>query len=72
LHAYDATNIGTELYNGRGHNSSPYHTGLPIKFATPTIFNGKVFAGARNEGNNGGTVDVWGLCSETASHTCIE
>jgi hypothetical protein len=73
LHAYDATNIGNPtLYNGRSHNSSPFHTGYPIKFTTPTIFNGKVLAGARNETNTGGTVDVWGLCSENPSRTCLE
>jgi hypothetical protein len=44
----------------------------PVKFATPTVFNGKVFAGARNEGNNGGTVDVWGLCSENPGGVCLE
>jgi hypothetical protein len=73
LHAYDATNISSpvELYNGRNHNTSP-HTGYPVKFATPTIFNGKVFAGARNETNTGGLVDVWGLCSENPSRTCLE
>jgi hypothetical protein len=73
LHAYDATHISNTipLYNGRGHNSSP-HTGYPIKFTTPTVFNGKVFAGARNETNTGGIVDVWGLCSETPSQMCLE
>jgi len=71
IHAYDATNISTELYNGRLHNTNPA-TGYPVTFGTPTIFNGKVFAGARDVTNTSGIVDVWGLCSETPSHTCIE
>jgi len=45
LHAYDATNLASELYNGRNQNlNNP--TGYPRKFITPTISNGRVFVGA--------------------------
>ncbi len=54
LHAYDPTNLGTELYdsnqaaNGRDHFSDN-------KFVTPTIANGKVFVGTQT------SVAVFGL-----------
>jgi hypothetical protein len=48
LHAYDATNLGTELYNSN-QNSSRDNPGLSIKFATPTIADGHVFVGAENQ-----------------------
>jgi FG-GAP-like repeat len=40
LHAYDATNLANELYN-TGQNSP----GGSVKFAVPTIANGKVYVG---------------------------
>ena len=70
LHAYDATNISSELYNGRMYNSGP-PTGYPVTFGTPTVFDGKVFVGARDATNTSGIVDVWGLCSESPSG-CLE
>jgi uncharacterized protein (TIGR03437 family) len=48
LHAYDATNLGSELY--RGSVGGSY-----IKFSTPTIANGKVYVGTGN------SVAVFGL-----------
>ena len=48
LHAYDATNLGTELYNSN-QNSSRDNPGLSIKFATPTVADGHVFVGAENQ-----------------------
>jgi hypothetical protein len=67
LHAYDATNLGTEFYNGRGLNpNNP--TGYPRKFTTPTISNGKVFVGAITDTTaTVGVVDVYGLCSNNAN-----
>ncbi len=47
LHAYDATNIGTELYNSE-QNSGRDRVGLAIKFTVPTIADGQVFVGAEN------------------------
>jgi hypothetical protein len=66
-HRFD---LSTELYNGRLHNTNPA-TGYPVTFGTPTIFDGKVFAGARDVTNTSGIVDVWGLCSESPSG-CLE
>jgi len=49
LHAYDATNLATELWNSGG------TAGLPVKFTVPTIANGKVYIGTATE------ISVFGL-----------
>lgn len=55
LHAYDATNLATELYNSNQAASGRDQFGDGNKFITPTIANGKVFVGTTN------SVAVFGL-----------
>ena len=57
LHAYDATNLGNELYNSNQAPAGRDQFGAGNKFITPTIANGKVFVGTTN------SVAVFGLLS---------
>ena len=52
LHAYDATNLGTEFYNSSKVAADSF---ADNKFVTPTIANGKVYVGTPN------SVAVFGL-----------
>ncbi len=54
LHAYDAVNVGRELYN-TGQNPTRDQGGLLVKFNVPTIANGKVYVPTL------GQLDVYGL-----------
>ena len=49
LHAYDATNVATELYNSNmAGTRDQFATTANCKFVTPMIANGKVFVGTAN------------------------
>ncbi len=57
LHAYDATNLGSELYNSNqaANGRDQFTTNSNCKFVTPMIANGKVYVGTA------GAVVVFGL-----------
>ncbi len=55
LHAYDATNLATELYNSTQATGSRDQFGAGNKFITPTVAGGKVFVGTTN------SVGIFGL-----------
>lgn len=54
LYAYDATNLANLLYSS-SQNSTRDNAGLSVKFAVPTVANGKVYIPGRN------AISVFGL-----------
>jgi len=55
LHAYDASNLATELWNSAQATNNRDRAGNAVKFVPPTIANGRVYVSTRTE------VDVYGL-----------
>jgi len=58
LHAYDAGNLATELYNSNQAAGSRDHFGSASHFGTPMIANGRVYVGTTN------SVAVFGLIGQ--------
>jgi hypothetical protein len=49
LRAYDAINLANKLYSSPASATDPMAAGLAVKFAVPTVANGKVYVGTQGE-----------------------
>ena len=73
LHAYDATDVASEIWNSTQGTGNA--AGNAVKFAVPTVANGKVYVGTRGNNIGGvtssttipGELDVYGLYSAANS-----
>jgi len=59
VHAHDATNVAIELWNSTQAPNNRDRAGNAVKFAVPTVSNGKVYVGTSTE------LDVYGLLGTT-------
>ncbi len=61
LHAYDANNLSSELYNSNEAANGRDHFGAGNKFIAPTIANGKVYVATQN------SVGIFGFLRQNAA-----
>src|SRR5581483_392965 len=66
LHAYDASNLATELYNSNQAANGRDHFGTGNKFIVPTVANGKVYVGTTTG------VGVFGLLHSSAAQLSMK